>query len=272
MLGNDVVDLEDVDARPETFRRRFDARVFADEERRAIAQAGPASPALRWAHWAAKEAAYKLVRQADPGFVFSPGKLVARFEAATPAGAGRLERRGRLALAAAPPGLAPTIELVSCETPAFVHVVALPEGGDWASVVVAIETIDADAGPAAGSGAGVPVGGAAQGPSLAVRRLALREAARALGVAVGRLAIGRRGRVPTLELDGRPTPIPLSLSHHGRFVACAMLRPAAEARAAQARRGVCIAMDDENVEGSEFGSGYGSGFGIEQRVAQRMAG
>ena len=65
MLGNDVVDLLDVDARPETFRRRFDARVFAPEERRAIA-ADPRPQALRWAHWGAKEAAYKLARQLDP--------------------------------------------------------------------------------------------------------------------------------------------------------------------------------------------------------------
>ena len=30
MIGNDVVDLEDPDTRPETFRPRFDRRVLAD--------------------------------------------------------------------------------------------------------------------------------------------------------------------------------------------------------------------------------------------------
>ncbi len=81
MLGNDVIDLDDIDARPETFRPRFDERVFSAEERRVIAR--DAAPlACRWAHWGAKEAAYKLARQIDPHFVFSPIQLTPRFEPA----------------------------------------------------------------------------------------------------------------------------------------------------------------------------------------------
>ena len=64
MIGNDVVDLEDPETRPETFRPRFDERVFDPVERRAIAH-DPRPHARRWAHWAAKEAAYKLARQLD---------------------------------------------------------------------------------------------------------------------------------------------------------------------------------------------------------------
>ena len=78
MLGNDVVDLEDPETRPETFRPRFETRVFDAVERRAIAH-DPSPHARRWAHWAGKEAAYKLARQIDDRFVFSPGRLVVRF-------------------------------------------------------------------------------------------------------------------------------------------------------------------------------------------------
>ncbi len=228
MLGNDVVDLEDVDARPETFRRRFDLRVFADEERRAIA-ADPHPQARRWAHWGAKEAAYKLGRQIDPRFVFSPARLVARFgpreapsrEAqapGSPQGAlgasllpGSVEcRRGRLELAIDPRGGALVLDLRSFETPAFVHVVAQPADGDWARVVMAIEAL----------------GERGEEPGLAVRRLAVREIARTLGVDPSRLGIARRAdagdaRVPAVALDGRALCGSLSLSHHGRFVAFA---------------------------------------------------
>ncbi len=211
MLGNDVVDLEDVDARPETFHQRFERRVFADAERRAIAEAEDPQ-ACRWAHWGAKEAAYKLARQRDPGFVFSPIKLVAHFEPRASrqkrgAADGQLERRGRLTLAAGPQEAAMTVELRSFETGQFVHVVALPAGSDWGAVAMAVD--------------GLGLGEGAQDPGLAVRRLALRAIARELGVDSARLSIGRRGRIPTVELDGQTTKLSLSLSHHGRFVAFA---------------------------------------------------
>lgn len=208
MLGNDVVDLEDVDARPETFRRRFDARVFADEEREAIA-ADEHPQARRWAHWGAKEAAYKLARQVDPRFVFAPARLVARFEPArsSSGGAPRLrERRGRMILEAGPAKAVNPVELRSFETSEYVHVVALPAGSDWATVAMAV----------------APLAESREDPGLAVRRLALRRIADELGVESGRLSIGRRDRIPTVELDGKTTRLALSLSHHGRFVAFAM--------------------------------------------------
>jgi hypothetical protein len=232
MPGNDVVDLLDVDARPETFHRRFDARVFTEQERRIIAQSTN-SQARRWAHWAAKEAAYKLLRQRDPKFVFSPIRLVAQFEETTSdagvasaweIGVGRAAdlgsrapgagsssqrpvlRRGRVELAAgSAPGLG-GIELRSFEAPDFVHVVALPAGSDWDDLVTAVE----------------PLAEGAADPSLAVRRLALRAIARELGVEISRLAIGRRERIPTVEVDGQTTSFALSFSHHGRYVAYAM--------------------------------------------------
>ncbi|MEZ4332319.1 MAG: 4'-phosphopantetheinyl transferase superfamily protein [Myxococcota bacterium] len=223
MLGNDVVDLADVDARPETFRRRFDERVFTEEERRALAD-DPSPHPLRWAHWAAKEAAYKCLRQGDPRFVFSPIRLEARFEPAERASSSALfpfaasgaawTRRGALRVvdderllerAASRPGPV-ELELRAFATPELVHVVAQPAGRDGSDVTLAVETL-ADS---------------VEEASLAVRRLARREAARLLAVQPARVTIGRRGRIPILELDGVERPVALSLSHHGRFIACAL--------------------------------------------------
>jgi hypothetical protein len=232
MLGNDVIDLEDVDARPETFRPRFDERVFSAEERRVIAR-DSAPLACRWAHWGAKEAAYKLARQLDASFIFSPIQLAPRFEPAEvaseaslpsmPGGSANcIERRGRIRLPAhlgasrenATHSMASArigeLEVRSYETAQSVHVIALPMGSDWDAVVSAVEARSAfgDA-PAAD-------------PSAAVRCLAVREIARNLGVDADRLSIGRRGKIPTVELDGGRTSLSLSFSHHGRFVAFAM--------------------------------------------------
>ncbi|MCP4908574.1 MAG: 4'-phosphopantetheinyl transferase superfamily protein [bacterium] len=208
MLGNDVVDLRDADTRPESFRPRFDERVFAPVERRAIerdARSPGGSHARRWAHWAAKEAAYKLAKQIDSDFVFSPSKLVAHFDSAIEASGGGVERRGTLRLPCAVAQGIQELELRSRETGDRVHVLALPVGVDWQGVVSAVEPIVE-----------------AVDPSAAVRRLAIDRIAQGFGIAAERITIGRRGRVPTLSIDGSPRPMAISLSHHGGWVACAM--------------------------------------------------
>lgn len=204
MLGNDVVDLHDPDAKPESFRARFDERVFAPVERRAIER--DARPlARRWAHWAAKEAAYKLAKQLDASFVFSPKALVPKFGAASALPGDQAERAGQLELPEPIGRGIQELELRSLETVDFVHVVALPAGADWQAVVSAVEPV---ADEARSSGA--------------VRSLARRRIARDLGIASERVEIGARGRIPTVEIDGAASPLAISLSHHGGWVACAM--------------------------------------------------
>jgi len=204
MLGNDVVDLHDPDAQPESFRARFDERVFAPVERRAIER--DARPlARRWAHWAAKEAAYKLAKQLDAGFVFSPRALVPKFGAATSLPGDRAERSGQLVLPEPIGQGIQELELRSLETDDFVHVVALPAGADWHAVVSAVG----------------PVANEAES-SAAVRKLARRRIARDLGIESERVAITGRGRIPLVEIDGAVSPMAISLSHHGGWVACAM--------------------------------------------------
>ena len=175
MLGNDVVDLRDVDSRPESFRSRFDERVFTPEERRAIAR--DQQPLIRrWAHWAAKEAAFKLGKQLDPDFIFAPGRLRVRFDSGAPGTERRSERRGEVEWIGAeertPLGV---IEVRSFETDERVHLIALPAGADWGGVNFAVEALET---PTAD-------------PSASVRSLAIREIARSLGVEPHRLSIGR---------------------------------------------------------------------------------
>jgi len=204
MLGNDVVDLRDADTRPETFRPRFDQRVFDAAERRAI-ERDSQPHARRWVHWAAKEAAYKLAKQVDGTFIFSPSKLVAEFESARPQAGDRVERRGVLTLAECIGMGIRELELRSFETLDYVHVMALPAGADWEAVVWAVEPVEPETDTRA-----------------AVRSLARNCVARDLGIAVERVAIGRRGRIPTVEIDGSRSAMAISISHHGSWIACAM--------------------------------------------------
>jgi hypothetical protein len=204
MIGNDVVDLRDADTRPETFRPRFDQRVFDPAERRAI-ERDSQPHARRWVHWAAKEAAYKLAKQVDENFVFSPSKLVAEFDSARPQAGDRVERRGVLTLPAPTEVGIRELELRSFETLDYVHVMALPAGADWEAVVWAVEPVEAET-----------------DTGQAVRTLARNCVARDLGISVERVAIGRRGRIPTVEIDGSPSTMVISISHHGLWVACAM--------------------------------------------------
>lgn len=204
MLGNDVVDLSDPETRPETFRARFDERVFSPAERRAIAK-DETPHARRWAHWAAKEAAYKLAKQVDASFVFSPITLCADYQNPQPVDGEIALRRGSLLLPRAVARGLRELEIRSFETANRVHAIALPRGTDWEAVVHSVEEI--------------PSG---TDPSEAVRDLARTAIARDLGIDVARVSIGRRDKIPTALVDGARSLLALSLSHHGRFVAFAM--------------------------------------------------
>ena len=232
MIGNDVVDLRDPDADPTSFRPRFDTRVFGASERAAIDR-DPRPGLRRWAHWAAKEAAYKALRRVDRDFVFAPSRLVARFASMTEATpiaqaseagkAQRFVRRGELlSLGPESEGGSRRIALRCEEWRDGVHVVAwLPSVDPRALLhgITRLATPEDDA-------------------SAAARALALDHIAARIGCRVGRLAVGRRGRIPTLEIDGEATASPLSLSHHGCYVGFAWRADSSElARRAEARAG-----------------------------------
>ncbi len=243
MLGNDVVDLRDPDANPESYRPRFDRRVFDPAELREIVR-DPHPLARRWAHWAAKEAAYKLARQVAPDFVFAPAKLVVRYAplaacaSFTPdAGSGRVDgrpgdfrtRRGEIELPEPLGGGIRTLEIRAEESADYVHVVALPSGADWEAVAWAVEPLvgrsdgaaSVDRGEAGAGDRSETERDQAKRAQRAVRVLARDRVARDLGIDAARIEIGRRGRIPTVEIDGARSTLGVSLSHHGNWIACA---------------------------------------------------
>jgi hypothetical protein len=186
VIGNDVVDLGDPELRGER-HPRFDARVFDARERARIDAPG-APPWLRWALWAAKEAAYKLVCRRDPGRGFSPRRFQVRLGA---------DLRGAVR---APGEPRPLPVRVSRQGDAL-HAVAHEPGLDPRALLAAL---------AAGDGS-----------SEAARALACGRLAECLGAPPAALSVVRRGRIPELRLDGELAPLALSLSHHGRYVAFA---------------------------------------------------
>ncbi|MBW1685364.1 MAG: 4-phosphopantetheinyl transferase family protein [Deltaproteobacteria bacterium] len=188
MVGNDVVDLADPEVRSGPAHPRFDARVFAPVEREALRTSGEPNR-LRWMLWAAKEAAYKLLKKCDPKLAFSPARFVVALDGSL---------RGEVVHAK-------RTLCVSLRTEAdALHAVATNDAHYAARVVSAVgvapEPLD---------------------PSTAVRALAVRTLAERLGLPSTAFRLGRRARIPTLEVAGLAAPLDLSLSHHGRFVAFA---------------------------------------------------
>jgi hypothetical protein len=239
MVGNDVVDLSDRDADPATLHPRFDARVFSARELELL-RASSRPVALRWRLWAAKEAAYKAVSKAYPGFVFSPSHF--RVALAPSVGAGRFATgavrcsagRCRVALA---------------ESDRAIHAVARFDqpGNGEASESAGGANVDQPPRrrrtPESGDPPRRPRSTRAtrarllQGQlrvdsleatredphaaSRAVRDFARTRLAAFLGVDEGDLEIRRRGRIPELWLAGRRAHADLSLSHHGAVIAFA---------------------------------------------------
>ncbi|MGI9589942.1 MAG: 4'-phosphopantetheinyl transferase family protein [Myxococcota bacterium] len=187
MVGNDIVDLRDPDVVKGPAHARFDARVFTRSERRALGQSG-APERLRWFFWGAKEAAYKLAKKQDPEVVFSPSRFVVTLDASLVGEVAHGDRRIPVKLAAG----SESVHAIASESEAAERIIA--------GVATTTSPLD---------------------PSLAVRELAAAALAERLALPRSAVRIGRRGRIPTLELLGRDTPLDLSLSHHGRFVAFA---------------------------------------------------
>jgi len=204
MIGNDVVDLRDEDSCVRRHHVRFDLRVFAAEELERLGRSAQPE-ALRWSMWAAKEAAFKLVRACSAGVAFAPSRFVVR-----PA--------GRNTATVEVDGARLAVDFQT--TPAYVH--AIVRGQSLAAAAWR-DPIGEPALPPreAGAAAVATHAGDAASASQAVRRLAVTSVAHLLGEDAAALSVGNDGRVPLLLRCGRRLPGSLSLSHHGRFVAFA---------------------------------------------------
>lgn len=191
LIGNDLVDLQDPETRPDAIHPRFDQRVFSAGEQLALA-ASAVPNRLRWSLWAAKEAAYKAWRRLEPTLTFLPARFHSRLDGE---GCGVVTHEGRV--------VPVRIDLEGD----LIHAVA----GDWnvGGLVAAVAQIPRQI------GAQVP------GPRQLVRQLAVARLSHRLGVAREALHIEREGRIPRLWIGDNPANVDLSLSHHGRFVAFA---------------------------------------------------
>jgi len=219
MVGNDVVDLLDRESDPATLSARFDARVFAESERCLLRRSADGR-VLRWQLWAAKEAAYKAVKKANPRAVFSPVRFVVALDAEE-AGAG--VRRGVVVRGA----LCCDVRVETRED--AVHAVAFlrrgpPSDAQRAEAAGPVNALRLVHGllRVCGDGARLADPGA---PGSLARAFSRGRLAPLLGVRESDLEIRKRGRVPELWLCSAPAPVDLSLSHHGAVVGFACELP-----------------------------------------------
>jgi phosphopantetheinyl transferase (holo-ACP synthase) len=205
-VGNDLVDLEDAEARLDGLHPRFEERVFTEAERSTLARS-PHRQRLHWALWAAKESAYKALKRLDPSLAFSPRALEVTLDPGTLSGHGHATGRvvhGSLQL-----------DLEVRSSGESVHAIARRRTAGASRILSGVEKTREDA-------------------SVAVRRLATGAIGAALGVEPGELRIS--GRPPLVWRGGLRLDLSLSLSHHGRFVAfAAALRPGTPAALRAAR-------------------------------------
>lgn len=239
IVGNDVVDL----SAPRTVDRhrdpRFVARIFTDEEVRAM-RASPDPGLALWRAWAAKEAAYKAVSKAlgSPP-VFAHRRFEVTWDRNRPVGMVRWE------------GWSVPVWRAAEDPGAYVHVLAYLDAGEGAAAPAAPHVPPEPAGPAVverldrpdAPWAGSPdlllrqltdaerrsVHAGASGASAAVRIGARDEAARFLDLPTERVEIvcapGPYGRTPPAVLvDGAPSKVDVSLSHDGPWIAWALSR------------------------------------------------
>lgn len=192
-VGNDVVDLLDRDARPGALHPRFDQRVFTLAERAWIeSQALP--DRLRWTLWAAKESAFKAARKLDAEVPFHPRRFVAR-----------LTDHDHIEVVHRAAG---RFRVWVEEARDWIHAVALPAGDASGPPATAVTLVEPDA-------------IAAPCPGERARELARRAVAPLLAMDPDEIRVVLRDRIPHLSNAGRILPVDLSLSHHGRVVACA---------------------------------------------------
>lgn len=200
LVGNDVVDLRDPDTGSDAIHPRFDIRVFTEDERRWIAEAlRPVR--LRWTLWAAKESAFKVAVKLQPGTRFHPRRFAVRL----------MENAG-VTRAEVIHHLAGRFDVWIEEARDWVHAVARPADEEESAPLSALSFLEAASRDASAAGR-------------RVRELAMKAVAPLIPAEGDELSIVMEDGIPRLRRDGAPLPVDLSLSHHGRLVACAWSDP-----------------------------------------------
>lgn len=197
-VGNDVVDLQDPGNQPDSIHPRFDHRVFSDSELQLIEAVSSVSErhVLRWTLWAAKESVFKLVQQCDETLQFRPRSFETRLPASDSVDSAQVRFEG-------------SVYPVALDiTQDRVHAVARNPG------TKPVSGIDRPARPPSAADA-----------STLVRAQAARTIGRQLGIMPEEIEI--TGRIPRAVRNGKRLPVDISLSHHGRYLAHAVLGGAA---------------------------------------------
>jgi hypothetical protein len=160
-----------------------------------------------WSFWVCKETAYKVLKKFSAGIVFRPRCWSVKFN--------RPDDRpvtGEVVI----PG-EKSIFVRTCFSDDYVHCIGAGE-------LFALDKIiwDVDILPQAGAGTDVDPSAFARDRLL--RRLADTYSLNIVGMDIGRDKQGRELQPPYLYLDGKKAAFDISLSHDGKFVACAFIR------------------------------------------------
>ena len=193
LVGNDVVDLQDAETRLDALHPRFVERVFTVEERRRIFSSDDLQASL-WAHWAAKESCFKILKKVDPSTVFAHAAFCVELD----------EDRRQNLISGSVHYVEHRLSVVVERDPGWVHAVATLSPQELSGAFLL---------------QGVSPRPTGTDQSKAVRDFALDRLSRRPG-AIGDLEIAG-SRPPRLLHKGDPVPIDLSLSHHGRWIAFA---------------------------------------------------
>ena len=198
LVGNDVVDLGDAEARLGNLHPRFVERVFVREERRRIF-CSPDPKVSLWTYWAAKESAYKALKKVEREAAFAPSAWVVELGS----------RHGPGLLRGSASGGGHRFDLEITRSAEWIHALAtLGSGSSGADCILS----------------GVERCPARQDPSMAVRTAAVRALSNRLGLAAEGLSIDR-SKPPRLVGHAQANGLDLSLSHHGRWVSFAAALP-----------------------------------------------
>ena len=213
LVGNDVVDLLDPENQPEAIHPRFDERVFTPVERARLTNQATAHR-TRWRMWAAKESAFKVARKLDPGVRFLPRLFSVQLR-------GNARAVVRYAVG--------RFDVSFSGADDWVHAIAtLSDGpGKWRPSWVGSSWRPSRVASWRPSGI---VERVQRGKSVAsyasarVRATARSAIGSVLSISPSEIEITTVGKVPVALWNKSPLPVDLSLSHHGRFLACAWSR------------------------------------------------
>lgn len=194
LVGNDIVDLEDPSSQPDAIHPRFDARVFTPGERAQLLAARSAHR-LRWSLWAAKESAYKVAQKLDPGVRFFPNAFVVRLLSDA-----RAEVDHRIGC----------FQVWLDGADDWVHALATPLDGAGARPFSGVDRLDSGR-----------LESIRENASARVRDLARAALGSLLSITPFEIQIVAERGIPMARRQGESLPVDLSMSHHGRFVACA---------------------------------------------------